>query len=189
MYKVIAEDSNGKRYDLAIEKKIPTAGNSKAWKKKEKAFNAAKPYFSKYPKMFLLDTETGEYELLNEQKKFKKIPFQDPVEALELDIEDIRKAAMLALNRDVIADSLSETIRQEDFEEIDLMHAFEFFELNEKNSLELSERMKKSRLRRRKAKDKLEALNRLDTDPKSSLDFIDGRDNRTYKPRVIKDLF
>lgn len=189
MFKIMAEDSSGNKHDLAVEKNIPTPGNAKAWKKKEKATNSAKQFFSKYPKIFLLNTETGEYELLNEQKKIKQVPFQDPVEALELDIDDIRKAALLSLNRDLISDSLSETIRQEDYEEIDLMHAFEFFELNEKNSLELADRMKKSRLRRRKAKDKLEALNRLNEDPKSSLDFIDGRDNRSYKPRVTKDLF
>lgn len=108
------------------------------------------------------------------------------------DMEFIRNVALFFSNMKYMRERLKEDIRHEDLVECDLMHAYEFFDLDSDKDSELGALMKESRLRRRKAKDLLTVIDKLgefNGDPEACLYYIGNLDHRNYEPRVLDSLF
>lgn len=108
------------------------------------------------------------------------------------DMEFIRNVALFFSNMKYMRERLKEDIRHEDLVECDLMHAYEFFDLDSNKDSELGSLMKESRLRRRKAKDLLTVIDKLgefNGDPEACLYYIGNLDHRSYEPRVLDSLF
>lgn len=108
------------------------------------------------------------------------------------DMEFIKDIALFFSNMKYMRERLKEDIRHEDLVECDLMHAYEFFDLDSDKDSELSTLMKESRLRRRKAKDLLTVIDKLgefNGDPEACLYYIGNLDHRNYEPRVLDSLF
>lgn len=108
------------------------------------------------------------------------------------DMEFIRNVALFFSNMKYMRERLKEDIRHEDLVECDLMHAYEFFDLDSDKDSELGALMKESRLRRRKAKDLLTVIDKLgefNGDPEACLYYIGNLDHRSYEPRVLDSLF
>lgn len=105
------------------------------------------------------------------------------------DMEFIKNVALFFSNMKYMKERLQEDIRHEDLVECDLMHAYEFFDLDSDKDSELGALMKESRLRRRKAKDLLTVIDKLNGDPEACLYYIGNLDHRSYEPRVLDSLF
>ena len=108
------------------------------------------------------------------------------------DMEFIKNVALFFSNMKYMRERLKEDIRHEDLVECDLMHAYEFFDLDSDKDSELGSLMKESRLRRRKAKDLLTVIDKLgefNGDPEACLYYICNLDHRNYEPRVLDSLF